>query len=134
METTNSEEHSIVVMVADDELPVRQLIDTVLRQDSVCRVLVACDGVEALGISREYAGKIDLLITDIDMPRMNGLELARQIIADRPGIRLLLISGVGAPEDSAGLPFIAKPFNIGELKAKVNTVLNTPPPAPAPAQ
>src|ERR1700688_4869398 len=56
-------------------------------------VLAARDGAEALAVSQAHAGPIDLMITDVVMPGMNGKQLAEELRASRPGIRVLFISG-----------------------------------------
>ena len=64
-----------VILVADDEALVRNLV-TLLMQHDGHFVLSAADGHEGLELSRQYPGAIDLLITDVDMPRMNGTDLS----------------------------------------------------------
>ena len=56
-------------------------------------VLTADDGKGVLEASRNYSGIIDLLLSDVDMPRMGGLDLSQTIAAERPGIKVLLMSG-----------------------------------------
>ena len=57
------------------------------------RVVVARDGEEALQMVRRHAGHIDLVITDVVMARLGGLELARRVAGERPGLPILLMSG-----------------------------------------
>ena len=93
------------------------------------RVLAANLPHEAARISREFAGAIDLLLTDVVMPGMNGRELARQLIAQRPEMKVLYVSGFAeqAFEDS-GAPgteeaFLEKPYGFEELGQKVREIL-----------
>ena len=92
-------------------------------------VVEAPSGNAALRISDEYAGKIDLLLSDVIMPGMSGPDLATEIVARRRGIRVLLMSGyeegliAGGPYQASG-PFIPKPFRPVELAAKVREVLD----------
>src|SRR5438270_4201638 len=81
-----------VVLVAEDEVVVRNIVCFLLNHEGY-HVLSAADGQEALALAREYQGPIDLLLTDITMPRMNGIALAEHVIKERPGIRVLLMSG-----------------------------------------
>src|ERR1041385_8832710 len=81
-----------VILVADDEALVRNLV-TLLLQRVGHFVLSAADGHEGLELSRKYPGKIDLLITDVDMPRMNGTDLCGHLMEERPGIKVLVMSG-----------------------------------------
>jgi YesN/AraC family two-component response regulator len=56
-------------------------------------VLSAADGQEGLELSRKYPGTIDLVITDVQMPRLNGTDLCAHLLEDRPGIKVLVMSG-----------------------------------------
>ena len=71
-EAKNGTRASIVVLLADDELVVRSLAGSVLARAGH-KVLDAADGEQALEVSRQYEGAIDLLLTDVKMPKMDGL-------------------------------------------------------------
>src|SRR5579872_1548509 len=117
--------HEFVILVADDEPLVRNLV-TLLMQDEGYFVLSAADGHEGLELSRKYPGKIDLLITDVDMPRMNGTNLCGHLMEERPGIKVLVMSGADITEIvsyNANLPFLPKPFDGQTLKARVRHIL-----------
>src|SRR5947209_19567789 len=91
--------------------------------------LSAADGHEGLELSRKYPGPIDLLITDVDMPRLNGTDLCGRLTDERPGIQVLVMSGKDISEivrPNANLPFLPKPFNGEALKAKVGAILTAP--------
>jgi CheY-like chemotaxis protein len=121
-----------VILIAEDEVLVRNFARHLLEAEGH-EVLAAADGAEALEISRRYAGAIDLLITDVLMPRMGGLELIRQILQERPGLRILIMSG--KLDDAKGLPalpFLQKPFPSHVFRAKVREVIEAPPPARLP--
>jgi DNA-binding response OmpR family regulator len=114
-----------VILVADDEVMVRNLV-TLLMQREGHFVLAAADGHEGLELSRKYPGKIDLLITDVDMPRLNGTDLCARLMEERPGIRVLVMSGAEMSEivsQNVNLPFLPKPFDGETLKAKVREIL-----------
>ena len=116
------------VLVADDDVLVRNLINAVLIRSGYS-VLLASDGEEALELSRRYPGKIDLLLSDVTMPRMDGLTLADQIRQERPNTRALLISGKLSSEivtANARFDFLHKPFVPDQLKAKMLQVLSRP--------
>ena len=119
-------EHGSVILVADDDALFRKLITLLMKQDGYF-VLAAANGHEALELSRRYVGSIDLLITDVEMPRLNGTDLCAHLLDERPGIRVLVISdGEGMKEmvsHEADLPFLPKPFDPKTLKAKVRTIL-----------
>ena len=121
-----------VILVAEDEVVVRNIVCVLLHQEGY-QVLSAADGKEALELAREYHGTIDLLLTDIKMPRMDGVLLAEHIINERPGIRVLLMSGQISSEireKNVRLPFLRKPFVPGVFRDKVRNVLNGPPAQP----
>jgi two-component system cell cycle sensor histidine kinase/response regulator CckA len=117
-----------VLLVEDEEL-VRQLTREILRRNGY-RVLEACDGVEALGVLREHTGPIDLLLTDVVMPRMSGHELVEQARPLRPGMRILYVSGYSEEaiarqgELSEGIEQLSKPFTRGFLRAKIRQLID----------
>jgi CheY-like chemotaxis protein len=119
-----------VTLVADDEPLIRNLV-TLLLQDEGHFVISAADGQEALELSREYVGLIDLVITDLDMPRMNGIDLCRHLMQERPTLKFLATSGAGAETgeiivENTHLPFVAKPFDAATLRARVQAALAPP--------
>lgn len=120
--------HQSVILVADDEVLIRNLV-TLLLQDEGYFVHSAGDGHEGLELSRKYPGVIDLLITDVEMPRMNGTDLCGHLMEERPGIKVLVMSGREISEmirQNANMPFLPKPFNGETLKAKVRAILAPP--------
>jgi DNA-binding response OmpR family regulator len=128
--------HQSVILVADDAVLIRNLV-TLLLQDDGHLVLSAADGYEGLELSRDYPGPIDLLITDVEMPRMNGTDLYGHLVQERPGIKVLLMSGAEVGEivsQNANLPFLPKPFDGQTLKGRVREILaiSVPPPIDIP--
>ena len=124
------------VLLVDDEPLVRTLAVRLLRGLGY-RVLEAGDGEEALGVAREHRGDIELLVTDVLMPRMGGVELARLMRLERPGIEVLFMSGctergAGAGEglDPASA-FLQKPFTPGVLAERVRSLLDAASSAPS---
>ena len=97
-----------VVLIAEDEVLIRNIARIALEKEGYF-VLAACDGEEALTISRAYAGLIHMLLSDIKMPRMDGLELRKRILAERPGIKILLMSGLTDPQIER-TTLLRKPF------------------------
>ena len=82
----------MVILLVDDDVGV-QLFVWKLLKDYGFTVLNADSGEAALEASRRYIGSIDLLLTDVRLPRMDGLELCKTVAAERPQIRVLLMSG-----------------------------------------
>lgn len=117
-----------VVLLAEDEPLVRGLVLRVLRRYGYT-VLEAHDGQQALELCQMHPGRIDLLLTDVVMPRMSGPDLARQAVAQRPDLKVLFMSGyVDRALDSkavveANNAFLAKPFTPAQLALKVREVL-----------
>jgi CheY-like chemotaxis protein len=117
------------VLLVEDEPQVRSLTRTMLNSRGY-RVLEAASAGDALKIIAEPDRPIDLLLTDIVMPGMNGADLARQAAGVRPAIRVLFMSGytesgvmdrgVLDPET----PFIQKPFTLRALDRKIREVLS----------
>lgn len=117
------------VLLVDDEMGIRSLIRKVLSRRGY-RVLEASSGEEALDTARETEHPLDLLISDVVMPRMNGVDLAGSIRELWPDLPVLFISGyTGAAElDPENLParcaFLSKPFGIAALQKKVEELLD----------
>src|SRR6201999_1522191 len=80
------------VLVAEDDPSVRALVKSVLQRSGY-RVLAAADGQSALELARKEQGRIDLLLSDVIMPRMNGRALRDALSGLYPGLRVLFMSG-----------------------------------------
>jgi CheY-like chemotaxis protein len=117
------------VLLVDDTDALREMMQRVLAGFGY-QVLVARDGAEALSVSEEHHGQIDLLISDVVMPGIGGPELAIRLRMRRPTIRVLLMSGYDEHSLGAGgagyASFIAKPFRPETLAQKVRAVLDSP--------
>ena len=93
-------------------------------------MLEACDGVAALATLRDHAGPIDLLLTDVVMPRMSGRELVEQARPLRPEMRILYVSGYSEEaiarqgQLTEGIELLAKPFTPAALTAKIRQLLD----------
>jgi DNA-binding response OmpR family regulator len=125
-------ERPAVILVVDDNDLIRKLITLLMQQEGYV-VLTSSDGHEGLELSRRYPGPIDLLITDVEMPRLIGTDLCARLLDERPGIRVLVMSGADLSEmicDEVNLPFLSKPFDPEVLKAKVRAILADSVPQP----
>jgi CheY-like chemotaxis protein len=110
-----------VILVVDDEPLILNIARTVLEREGYF-ILTAANGEEALLLSQAYPGTIQLLLTDIIMPGISGLELSQRLLADRPAISVLLMSGqVELPVEAK---LLRKPFSIGLLKERVRQILS----------
>ena len=118
-----------LVLVVDDDRGIRLYIKTILLRAGF-QVLEAADGLDALEVFRVWGGRIDLVITDIRMPRMTGTDLAISLRSDRPAIPLIFVSGEPTPVDlidpKTGVFFIEKPFAPKVLLEAASRFLNWP--------
>jgi DNA-binding NtrC family response regulator len=115
----------MVILVAEDDVGVQFLIWKLLRGAGLT-VLTARTGEAALQASRNHTGPIDLLLSDIEMPQMGGLELWRIISKERPGIKVLLISEEPQSKQHPSmsrLPFLQKPFTLTSLQDSIESLL-----------
>jgi two-component system cell cycle sensor histidine kinase/response regulator CckA len=110
------------VLVAEDEPSVRGLIREVLELAGH-HVVEAANGSEALAGLERHVGEIDALVTDVKMPGMDGLELARRIRQGRPGLPTVAISAHAGEALDEDVLFLAKPFSAAELAATVGEAL-----------
>jgi hypothetical protein len=119
---------SETVLVVEDSDDLREIVDRILTESGY-RVMVAADGAEAIEMSRQFTGHIDLLLTDVVMPHMQGNELAPRLLQARPDLRVLYMSGFAQPALAADgtlppeLALLDKPFNEPTLLARVRQVL-----------
>jgi CheY-like chemotaxis protein len=99
------------VLVVDDEPNVRSFVSTILQRQGF-EVLEAEDGVEAYELLQRLSGGIQLLVTDVQMPKMDGITLGQKVSADYPSIKVLYISAFvwKPPKHVPKLHFLPKPF------------------------
>jgi two-component system cell cycle sensor histidine kinase/response regulator CckA len=131
-------EKSLNVLIVDDEAPVRSFVERVVRQAGHTTA-TAADGVEALAVA-EKLEDLDLLVTDLMMPNMKGDELARRLLAARPNLKVLYLTGfsdhlftekVALWQDEA---FLEKPCSVKGLMEAVSLLLFGRLETPQPAQ
>jgi two-component system cell cycle sensor histidine kinase/response regulator CckA len=117
------------ILLAEDEDAVRNFAARALRMRGYT-VIEAPDGEAALEIVRDHQGTIDLLVSDVKMPNMEGPELARAALGLRPDLRVILMSGYAedafdrSGEKAEDWHFLPKPFGLKQLVAKVKDVLS----------
>ena len=117
------------ILVVEDEPSLRELLREVLKEHGY-RPLLAKDGKEGLRILREREGTVDLVVTDIVMPKMGGKELFEEAKDLYPHLPFLFISGYAPPEEvqsfiaERDLPFMVKPFGPLEFLSKVREILS----------
>ncbi|MGH7390838.1 MAG: response regulator, partial [Candidatus Rokuibacteriota bacterium] len=124
---------SEVILVVEDEAPVRALVQTLLG-DRGYRVVVAADGPAAIELFARHAHEVALLLTDIVMPHMSGRVLGEQLRMQAPGLKILYMSGytsdvIGSYVSlDSKMAFLQKPFTPEALARKVREVLDGPAP------
>jgi len=120
---------SLTILLVEDEESLRQLTELILRRAGF-QVLTAADGPPAIQILQKAQSRIDLVITDISLPRMNGHELAARLRDLDANVKILFASGsFGEPATMSlggieGVNFLQKPFTPTELLAAVNSILS----------
>jgi two-component system response regulator AtoC len=123
MSTEAMETHEEVVLVVDDEINLRKVLGTLLRRSGYS-VRTASDGLEALDVLSREA--ISVIVTDLKMPRMNGLELLSKVHHDRPDIPVIMVTAFGTVDraveaiKAGAFDFITKPFDRTELKQVID--------------
>jgi two-component system cell cycle sensor histidine kinase/response regulator CckA len=113
------------LLLVEDEEGVRRLLRRMLVRMGF-QVIEAMNGVDALRVSDEHQGQIDVLVSDVSMPHMGGVELGGRLLAARPGLRVLLVSGHA--EEDVNLPgarMLAKPFREEELAWALQELMKT---------
>jgi PAS domain S-box-containing protein len=117
------------ILIVEDEDSVRAVTSAVLRREGY-QVIEAATPRLALELFEKHADEIDLLLSDVVMPEMNGPALAQRLVALRPGLRIVFMSGYAAPgllpgAENANVGFLNKPFPKAVLVQKVGEMLGT---------
>jgi len=112
------------ILVVDDEPSIIAVVCRMLDRDTF-NILTASSGADGLRQSREYQGEIHLLVTDFQMPEMSGIELATKMTAERPALKVLMMSGFtdGILVLNEGWHFLPKPFVGSQFRALVKGFL-----------
>jgi CheY-like chemotaxis protein len=118
------------VLIAEDERALRRLSATVLGQAGY-RTLEASDGQQALDMFTVHSRNIVMVVTDVVMPRMGGIELARRLRLARPGLPILFVTGYveqseALHESTLGTTVLLKPFSPDALLRAVSAALQPP--------
>ncbi len=117
------------ILLAEDDAEVSELTTGVLSELGYS-VIAATNGIEALELFEQYHGRIDLLVTDVVMPKMKGTELARRIMEREPSIRVIYISGytddsrLGDDVEGKNIALLRKPVSIHRLAEMIRDVLD----------
>ena len=120
-----------IVLVVDDEPTVRRLARRVLLEDGF-EVIEAADGAEALDLVEGSADPLRVVVSDIVMPKLNGVQLLQRLSITHPGLPVILMSGYAGPELAergiqAPCSLLVKPFKPEELVAEVRRCIRGQP-------
>lgn len=131
MAQNNSENSAVTILIVDDDSCICEMVRAYLALQGY-KVFTACCGAEALQKIGQI-DKVDILLTDIMMPWMNGIELAKKFANLIPGVKILFMSGILCdPVREEGLPLekypvLEKPFSFDRLKSEFTRVLANQP-------
>ncbi len=118
------------LLIVEDQTDVRRMALAILKASGY-HLLEAANAEQALELSANYRGKIDLLVTDVIMPGLNGRQLADRLTKERPALKVLYTSGYTADVITLqgslepGMEYLPKPFGAAQLSAKVRQVLGS---------
>ena len=131
MSENKTENSAVTILIVDDDSFICDMVRAHLDLQGY-KVFTACSGAEALQKTKETE-KIDILLTDIMMPQMNGVELAKKFVNLIPGVKILFMSGyLSDPVRDENLPLekypvLEKPFSLDRLKSEFCRVLANQP-------
>jgi len=121
---------SETILVVEDEESLRELLTSMLHEYGY-QILIARDGMEALERYRRHRDDIQLVVTDMDLPKLNGAAVSRSILSDNPDVKIILISGFVEPALKASIladgirEFVAKPYTMPQMLNIIRRVLNS---------
>jgi signal transduction histidine kinase/CheY-like chemotaxis protein len=123
---------SETILLAEDDAGLRELAARTLREAGY-RVLEASDGFDAQALAVEHGESVDMLLTDVVMPKRSGRELAAELRRARPSLPVLFMSGYtdAVPQGAGSDPLLSKPFTPEELRLATRRLLDARRPAPA---
>ena len=110
------------ILAADDEQAVLTLVALILRRAGH-QVITARNGAEAVALFRSSPDRFDLIVTDVKMPVMDGLQAIRSARETRPGVRILCMTGFSEQAPPPGVGLLEKPFKPDDLCARVEGLL-----------
>lgn len=113
-------EHPLTILLVEDDYQVRRWLHGELEKLGY-NLLEACDGADALVIAELHPGPIDVIVTDVIMPNVNGVALVRRLLPILPDVKVIYISGFPGVLPS-GIDYLAKPFKLSDLVNNINNL------------
>lgn len=111
------------ILVVDDEAVVRDMLYAVLVRFNYC-VLAAANGVEGVELYRAHADRIDLVLLDLAMPGLSGIEVLAELRSLNPDVRVAILTGFAEDEPAlADIELVYKPFRVNELTSLIERLL-----------
>jgi len=120
------------ILLTEDDEAVRAFVGRALAMDGH-EVIEACDGEEGFDCLQEHRGAFDLLLSDIKMPFMDGIELAHTAKTNWPDLKILMMTGYADQRERADnlskivLDVVSKPFTLAQIREHVRTALHVEP-------
>lgn len=110
------------ILIADDEFSTRQYLTAALEKTGH-QVTACTNGLQAFSVFESAPTRFDLLLTDIVMPGMDGMELSSRIKAIRPDMKIVFMTGFAGMAPEGSTKVIAKPFHLGNLTREIDEIL-----------
>jgi CheY-like chemotaxis protein len=120
-----------VILVVDDDESIRNLVSMVLTS-SGHNIITAANGAEAVAVYRSFTSQIDLVITDLNMPTMDGVQEILRIRMTNPDAKFICMTGDSADRCPEGVVLLNKPFAVTELLSYVDQLLRSSAPTDIP--
>jgi len=112
------------ILIVDDKEEIRELLIDIVRTVRPDAVIISAEhGAHAWEIINAPGKKCHLVISDTNMPHMDGVELTANIRKDHPDVRVILMSGRGEPRGHEAHAFVDKPFNIADLRKTIEDLM-----------
>ena len=103
------------ILIAEDDAEVRKFVTTIL-QDRGFHVIAASDAKQALNRARSFEGEIKVLLTDVEMGKIDGFDLRERLLLERPKVKVVVMSGrLSEDFEPADFPVLRKPFSRAQL-------------------
>jgi DNA-binding response OmpR family regulator len=109
------------ILIAEDDAEVRKFVTTIL-QDRGFNVIAAIDAKQALSRARSFDGVIHLLLTDVEMGKVDGFDLRERLLLERPKVKVIVMSGrLGEDFEPNDFPVLRKPFSRMQLMEAIDS-------------